>query len=57
TLGGENIPLTFRNGGFIYKFNDSVGPVLTAAIRKAAEQAKTDITAQKLKIDWQAVKY
>jgi len=57
TLGGENIPLTFRNGGFVYKFNDKVGPVLTAAIRRAAEQAKADITAQKLKLDWQAVKY
>lgn len=56
-LGGENIPLTFRNGGFVYKFNDTVGPVLTAAIRKAAEQAKADITSQKLKLDWQAVKY
>lgn len=57
TLGGENIPLTFRNGGFVYKFNDKVGSVLTAAIRKAAEQAKADITSQKLKLDWQAVKY
>jgi basic membrane lipoprotein Med (substrate-binding protein (PBP1-ABC) superfamily) len=56
-LGGENLPLTFNNGGFVYKFNDTVGPVLTADIRKAAEQAKADITAQKLKIDWQPVKF
>jgi basic membrane protein A len=56
-LGGENIPLTFKNGGFVYKFNDAVGTVLTADIRKAAEQAKADITAQKLKIDWQPVKF
>ena len=40
--GGENIPLTFANHGFIYKFNDNVGPVLTQAIRKAVEKAKAD---------------
>lgn len=56
-LGGENIPLTFKNGGFTFKYNDKVGPVLTDAIRKAADQARADISAQKLKLDWQAVKY
>lgn len=56
-LGGENLPLTFSNGGFVYKFNDSVGSVLTAEIRAAAEKAKADITAKTLKLDWQAVKY
>lgn len=56
-LGGENIPLTFKNGGFVFKYNDKVGAVLTAAIRKAADQARADITAQKLKLDWQAIKY
>jgi hypothetical protein len=24
-LGGESIPLNFKNGGFVFKFNDSVG--------------------------------
>ncbi|PKL08888.1 MAG: BMP family ABC transporter substrate-binding protein [Spirochaetae bacterium HGW-Spirochaetae-7] len=57
TLGGENIPMTFKNGGFIFKYNDKVGTVLTAAIRKAADKARADITAQTLKIDWQPVKY
>ncbi len=56
-LGGENIPMTFKNGGFVFKYNDKVGAVLTSAIRKAADQARADITAQKLKPDWQAVKY
>ncbi len=56
-LGGENIPLTFQNKGFVYKFNDSVGAVLTKAVRQAAEKAKADITARKLPIDWQSVKY
>ncbi len=57
TLGGENIPLTFKNGGFVFKYNDSVGTVLTADIRKAADKARADITAQRLRLDWQAVKY
>ncbi|HNX73879.1 MAG TPA: BMP family protein [Spirochaetales bacterium] len=55
-LGGECIPLNFANAGFVYAFNDKVGPVLTPAVRKAAEKAKADITAGKLKIDWQSVK-
>jgi len=55
-LGGECIPLNFANGGFVYAFNDKVGPVLTPAVRNAAEKAKADITAGKLKIDWQSVK-
>ncbi|PKL23624.1 MAG: BMP family ABC transporter substrate-binding protein [Spirochaetae bacterium HGW-Spirochaetae-3] len=56
-LGGENIPMTFENGGFVFKYNDKVGSVLTSAIRKAADQARADITAKKLKLDWQAIKY
>ncbi len=56
-LGGENIPMTFNNGGFVFKYNDKVGTVLTSAIRKAADQARADITAQKLKLDWQSIKY
>ena len=56
-LGGENIAMTFKNGGFVFKYNDKVGTVLTAAIRKAADKAKADITAQTLKLDWQAIKY
>lgn len=56
-LGGENIPMTFNNGGFAFKYNDKVGTVLTSAIRKAADQARADITARKLKLDWQSIKY
>ncbi len=56
-LGGENIAMTFKNGGFVFKYNDKVGTVLTSAIRKAADKAKADITAQTLKLDWQAIKY
>jgi len=55
-LGGECIPLNFANGGFTYEFNGKVGAVFTPAIRKAAEKAKADITAGKLKIDWKSVK-
>jgi len=55
-LGGECIPLSFTNGGFVYQFNDKVGPVLTSDVRKAAEKAKADIASGKLTIDWQSVK-
>jgi basic membrane protein A len=55
--GGENIPLTFANGGFVYKFNDKVGPVLTPAIRKAVEKAKGELTAGKLSLAWKDVKF
>ncbi|MCX7023170.1 MAG: BMP family protein [Spirochaetes bacterium] len=56
-LGGESIPLSFTNKGFVFKYNDKVGAVLTAAIRKAADKALADITTGKLKIDWAPVKY
>jgi len=55
-LGGECIPMNFANGGFVYQFNDSVGPVLSPEVRKAAEKAKADITARKLTIPWKDVK-
>jgi basic membrane protein A len=56
-LGGENIPMNFANGGFIYKFNEKVGPVLTPAIRKAVEAAQKDMKAGKLQIAWKDVKF
>jgi basic membrane protein A len=55
--GGECIPLTFRNKGFIYKFNDKIGPVLTPAIRAAVEKSKADLTSGKLKLAWKDVKF
>lgn len=56
-LGGENLPLTFQNGGFVYKFNDGVGPVLTKAIRAKVEEAEKAETAGKLPLDWKSVKF
>lgn len=56
-LGGENLPLNFANGGFIYEFNDSVGPVLTKALRAKVEEAKAKLSAGKLPLDWKSVKY
>jgi basic membrane protein A len=55
--GGENISLTFANKGFVYKFNDKVGPVLTPAIRKAVDKAQADLVAGKLSIAWKDVKF
>ncbi len=56
-LGGENLPLNFANGGFIYKFNEKIGPVLTPAVRKAVENAQKDMLAGKLQIAWKDVKF
>lgn len=56
-LGGENLPMNFANGGFIYKFNDKVGAVLTPAVRKAVEAAQKDMKAGKLPIAWKEVKF
>ena len=56
-LGGENLPMNFANGGFIFKFNDKVGAVLTPDVRKAVEAAEKDMKAGKLKIAWKDVKF
>ena len=56
-LGGINIPMTFANKGFSYKFNDKVGKVLTPAIRKAVDQAKADLVSGKLQVAWKDVKF
>jgi basic membrane protein A len=56
-LGGENLPLTFANGGFVYKYNDKVGPVLTGDIKSKVEAAKASLLAGKLPLDWKSVKF
>jgi basic membrane protein A len=55
--GGENIPLNFANHGFIFKYNDKVGKVLTPAIKKAVDKAKAEMTAGKLPLAWKEVKF
>ncbi|HET6436858.1 MAG TPA: BMP family protein [Anaeromyxobacter sp.] len=56
-LGGENLPLTFQNGGFVFKFNDAVGPVLTQEVRARVEEARAAANAGKLPIDWKSVRF
>ena len=56
-LGGENIPLNFANGGFVYEFNAAVGPVLTKELRAQVEAAKAALTAGKLPLDWKSIKF
>lgn len=56
-LGGENLPLTFQNGGFVFKFNDAVGPVLTKEVRAKVDVAKAAAAAGKLPLDWKSVKF
>ena len=55
--GGENLPLNFANGGFIYEFNPAVGPVLTKDLRGKVEAAKASLTAGRLPLDWKSVKF
>jgi basic membrane protein A and related proteins len=56
-LGGENLPLNFANGGFVYRYNDAVGPVLTKELRGKVDAAKAAVVAGKLPLDWKSVKY
>jgi basic membrane protein A len=56
-LGGENVGLSFSNGGFVHKYNDAVGPVLTKAIRAKVDEALAALSAGKLPLDWKAVKF
>jgi basic membrane protein A len=56
-LGGENLPLNFANGGFVYEFNPTVGPVLTKDVRARVEAAKGALTAGKLPLDWKSIKF
>jgi basic membrane protein A and related proteins len=56
-LGGENLPLSFANGGFVYRYNDGVGPVLTKDVRAKVDAAKANLSAGKLPLDWKSVKF
>ncbi|GEJ58917.1 BMP family lipoprotein [Anaeromyxobacter diazotrophicus] len=56
-LGGENLPLNFKNGGFVFKYNDAVGPVLTKEIRGKVDAARASLAAGKLPLDWKSVKF
>lgn len=56
-LGGENLPLNFANGGFVFQWNEKVGPVLTKEVRAKVEAALASLKAGKLPIDWKSVKY
>jgi len=56
-LGGENIPLRFANGGFVFEFNGAVGPVLTKELRARVDAAKAGLVSGKLPLDWKSVKF
>ena len=56
-FGGENLPMNFRNEGFVFKYNEKVGAVLSASIRSACDKAYADIKAGKLAVPWKDVKY
>jgi len=56
-LGGQNLPLTFANGGFVFKYNEAVGTVLTREIRAKVDAARAGLVAGKLPLDWKSVKF
>jgi basic membrane protein A len=56
-LGGESLPLNFANGGFVFQFNDKVGPVLTKEIRARVDAAAVRLKAGQLPLDWKSVKF
>ena len=56
-VGGENLPLNFANGGFVFKYNDAVGPVLTKDMRAKADAALAQLKDGKLPLDWKSIKF
>ena len=56
-LGGESIPLNFKNGGFTFLFNDKVGTVLTPTVKAAGQKALDSFKTGSLVLDWKAVKF
>jgi basic membrane protein A len=55
-LGGQNLPLTFANGGFVYKYNDAL-TVLPKDARAKVDTAKASLAGGKLPLDWKSVKF
>jgi basic membrane protein A len=56
-LGGENLPLTFANGGFVHQYNDAVAGVVSKDARGKVETAKASIAGGKLPLDWKSIKF
>jgi len=56
-LGGENLPLNFRNGGFIFRYNEAIGPVLSKEIRSKVDASKASLAAGTLSLDWKSIKF
>jgi hypothetical protein len=56
-LGGQSLPLNFANGGFVFQYNDKVGPVLTKEMRARVDAARAQLAAGKLPLDWKSIKF
>ena len=56
-LGGENLPLNFHNGGFVFKYNEAIGPVLSKEIRSKVDASKASLAAGTLPLDWKSIKF
>jgi basic membrane protein A len=56
-LGGENLPLKFANGGFVYKYNDAIKAGVSKDVRGKVDTAKAQMSAGKLPLDWKSIKF
>jgi basic membrane protein A and related proteins len=56
-LGGENIGLSFSNGGFVHAWHAAPNAALTKEIRAKVEAALAELKAGKLPLDWKSVKF
>ena len=55
--GGECIPMNFKNGGFMFKFNPDLPNMATPAIKAKVEEALAKFRAASGTLNWNAVDY
>jgi basic membrane protein A len=55
--GGEVLPMNFSNGGFVFRFNDTLKDMYTGEIETTVEQALAGFTAKSGTLDWSSVDY
>ena len=56
-IGGENIPMNFNNGGFIFKFNSTLSDMYTGAIEDKVNAQIEAFNGKAGLIDWKSVDY
>jgi basic membrane protein A len=56
-MGGEVIPMNFKNSGFIFEFNSTLSDMYTGAIKEAVDSQIDLFKANSGLIDWKSVDY